>query len=467
MANKQVRRPFVVILGILVVNFLGLFSETSLNIALPVLRETFSVSSAAIQWLVIAYMLMIGLALPLSTLISHWFKTKDIIIFAIFIFALGSVIAACANSFTVLLIGRTIQGIATGLFIPLMFTIATIIFPSNKFGSVMGVIGVVMGFAPVIGPTLSGIIIDSLSWRWIFWLFLPFLLLSLLLTIFTMPNVIEQTHPRVDWLSVILSMLGFGLLVSSVGLISNLGIASPIVIILILLSLLILFIYIHRQLRINRPILNFKILTNSRYRNGTLIVIFNFGIVLAAMYLLPQMLQNGLGQKANTTGWILLPAGVLNAVISVIAGRLSDRFGARYLVLTGTVIFIAGLIMMSIINLKSGIPYIISAQSMLLSGSAMLFPPAQSYSLRSLSAAHSSDGSTIMNTCQQIMGALSTSITNSLLVFGGTLHPLQNTAARFMSASRFAFIFAFVLAVLILIVAFQIKGKDKTSRQTA
>lgn len=467
MANRKAtdRNPYIIILGILIINFLGLFSETSLNIALPVLRRAFNVSSAQIQWLVISYILMVGLTLPLSTLISHWFKTRNIILFSILIFGLGAIIAAISQNYFWLLFGRTIQGIGTGLFIPLMFTIAALIFPSNKLGIAMGLISVVMNFAPAIGPTLSGVIINYLSWRWIFWLFLPFLFLAFILDILVMPNIISKTKPSFNWLDVIYSLLGFGLLVTAIGLVANLGWHSPIVVILLIASLIILYRYVKRQIASKHPILDFTALKQKTYRDGSVLVILNLGIILGAMYLLPQILQNGLGYSANLAGWIMLPAGILNAIFAVISGKLYDSYGAKKWVQVGSLFLLCGGLMLAFINLHSSIIYIILAQSILLMGDSFLLSPAQSYTLNSLKKEKISNGSTLMNTFQQIIGAISTSIVTTLLVSGEQISQSSSQAGKFISGSHLGFVFVLLLVIIIIIFAFQIKEKPQKNKK--
>lgn len=142
--DKQIKRQFMVVLGVLVINFLGLFSETALNIALPQIGDNFQVSSGQTQWLVLGYTMVVGIVLPLTTLISRWVKAKIILAFAAIVFILGALIAALAPTFAWLFIGRTIQGISTGLFIPLLFAVTLLVYPANKLGAAMGIISVGM-----------------------------------------------------------------------------------------------------------------------------------------------------------------------------------------------------------------------------------------------------------------------------------------------------------------------------------
>ncbi len=149
-------------------SFVGMFSETSLNIALPRMMTALHVDTGTIQWLVTGYMLVIGIVMPLSSLLTRKFKTQRIVLFALSAFIVGALISAIASTFSVVLIGRMIQGIGTGLILPLMFSVAMVIFPPQKLGTIMGLCSLVIMFAPAIGPTLTGLMLNSLSWHFIF-----------------------------------------------------------------------------------------------------------------------------------------------------------------------------------------------------------------------------------------------------------------------------------------------------------
>ncbi|MBA1394046.1 MFS transporter, partial [Lactobacillus sp. XV13L] len=138
-ARVQVKRPWLAMMSMMIGAFVGMLSETSLNIALPQLMKAFNINSGAVQWLVTGYMLVIGVILPFSSLLTKWFTTRQIVIIGLLDFIVGAVIAALAPTFTILLVGRMIQGLGTGLILPLMFTVAMLIFPPYKLGTAMGV----------------------------------------------------------------------------------------------------------------------------------------------------------------------------------------------------------------------------------------------------------------------------------------------------------------------------------------
>ncbi|GAC46194.1 major facilitator superfamily transporter permease [Pediococcus acidilactici NGRI 0510Q] len=318
--------------------FVGMFSETSLNIALPQLMSHLNVAAGTIQWLVTGYMLVIGIVLPFSSLISKWFTTRQIIIFGLLAFIVGAVVSALSTAFPMLLAGRMIQGIATGLILPMMFTVAMQVFPPYKLGAAMGMCALVIMFAPAIGPTLTGLILAKLSWNWIFWAFVPFLVIALLFAIFGLKNVGELTKPKVDVLSLLESIIGFSGIVMGVSFASEQGWASPLVLGSLIVGIVVLALYVKRQLALAEPVLNLKIFAIPAFRTGAVLVMLDFGIILSAMYLLPMYIQRGLLLPVALTGIIMLPGGIINALVSAVAGRLYDKVGAKTPVRLGLII---------------------------------------------------------------------------------------------------------------------------------
>lgn len=461
---KQIKNPFMIVLGVLVINFLGLFSETALNIALPNIGQNFHVNSGQTQWLILGYTMVIGIVLPLTTLISRWVKAKVILAFSAVVFILGSVIAALAPSFIWLFIGRTIQGVSTGLFMPLLFAVTILVYPSDKLGTAMGIIAVVMNFAPAIGPSLSGLIINYLSWRWIFIIFVPVSMIALVLILMTVPDVIKQTKPKVDLLSVIYSIFGFGLLITTVGMFSNVGFKNMGLYVLLLIAIVFVVIYVRRQLKLAKPVLNFKIFKSRKYTVAAIITTLNFAMVMAAMYIIPQMLQSGLRFSVSEAGLILLPAGLVNAFVSLLAGHLYDSFGAKRLVQTGAVLALIGVLLLLRMRASSSLWYVIGVDIILMTGSGLLLSPAQSYGLGDLSGTDSNDGSTIMNTLQQVFGVLSVSIATTFLIVGQHASENTSSAVKYMAGAHMSFWWVTLLMACLTFFAFKIVEGTKSSR---
>ena len=196
--------------ALLVAGFVGLFSETALNVALGQLSEVFNVGPTTIQWLATGYFLTLGILIPVTGILMQKFTTRQMFLTSIILSLVGTILAASAPAFGVLLTGRIIQAAGLAISLPLTQNVIFTIFPPNKRGGAMGLMGLVMLAGPALGPTLAGLILDTLSWHWIFWLTIPFLLFSLIFGIKFLPNVNEVRNVSIDALSVILSTIGFG-----------------------------------------------------------------------------------------------------------------------------------------------------------------------------------------------------------------------------------------------------------------
>lgn len=463
-ARVDVAHPMLAMMGMLIGGFVGMFSETSLNIALPQLMAQLNVSTATIQWLVTGYMLMVGVVLPLSSIITKWFTTRQVILFALVDFAVGAVISASAPGFGMLLFGRMIQGIATGLILPLMFTVAMQIFPPYKLGAAMGMVGLVIMFAPAVGPTLAGIVLGVASWRWIFWLFVPFLIIAFIFAVTSLKNIAEVTRPKVDFLSIILSTLGFGSLVLGVSLASDRGWGSGVVIAALVLGILVLAWYTHRQLTVAKPVLNLRAFAIPGFRIGAVLVMINFGIILSAMYLLPMYIQKGLLVPVALTGIIMFPGGVMNAIVSAVSGRLYDHVGAQMPARIGFIISMVGALMLALTSTHSAIWYIILAHVILMIGAPLAMSPSQTHGLNALTGPIAADGSAIMNTLQQIVGAISTAIATSLLGIGQAAYLTNgatNAAGAFVNGAHYGFYFTFILALAGFLLALRLPKPER------
>ncbi|WP_261810548.1 DHA2 family efflux MFS transporter permease subunit [Levilactobacillus humaensis] len=460
-ARVPVAHPTLAMMGMLIGGFVGMFSETSLNIALPQLMTQLNVSTATIQWLVTGYMLMVGVVLPLSSIITKWFTTRQVILFALVAFAVGAVISASAPGFGVLLFGRMIQGVANGLILPLMFTVAMQIFPPYKLGAAMGMVSLVVMFAPAVGPTLAGLVLGIASWRWIFWLFVPFLVIAFIFAVTSLKNIAPVTRPKVDFLSIVLSTIGFGSLVMGVSLASDNGWVSLPVIGSLLVGLVVLAWYTHRQLNMEKPILNLRAFAIPGFRIGASLVMINFGIILSAMYLLPMYIQKGVLIPVALTGIIMFPGGIVNAIVSAAAGRLYDRVGARMPVRLGFIISMAGAVLLALTTTSSAIWYIILAHVILMIGAPLAMSPSQTHGLNALTGPLAADGSAIMNTFQQIVGAISTAIATSLLGIGQVAYGAGSRAAAFVNGAHYGFYFTFIMAFVGFLLALRLPKQEQ------
>lgn len=458
------KNPYLVMMGLYLGAFIGMFSETSLNIALPQLMSVFSVSAAAAQWMVVGYMLVIGLVLPFASLLMKWLSVRRLSFFALGAFFIGAVISGCAMNFPILLAGRMIQGIGTGLVLPMMFALVLEVFPPHKIGAAMGFTALIIMFAPAIGPTLSGFILGAFSWRGIFFLFAIILLIAMAFTAKYMISPYEITKPHIDILSCVLSCLGFGGLVLGVSLASALGWLSAPVLIAILCGIVCIVFYAKRQLSLKTPVINVRAFAIPAFRIGAILVMIDFGITLSSMYLLPQYLQNGMLLPVAMTGIVMLPGGVVNALVSLFAGNLYDKIGAKLPVRLGFLLSALGAALLMFAGHDANVFYVILCHVIIMIGVPLAMSPAQSSGLNALPAELSTDGSTILNTMQQVLGAVCTAVATSLLAIGQNAYTAaggNDSAQAFVQGTHYGLVFAIVLALLGFVLSFKLKNPRK------
>ena len=202
-----------IMVSLIIGAFFAILNETLLNIALTTLMAEFAISLPTVQWMATGFMLVMGIIIPASAVLTQWFTTRQLFLSTMLIFTIGTIVCALAPSFPILLIGRLIQAVGTGLLMPIIFNVFLLIFPPHRRGKVMGLVGLVIMFAPAIGPTLSGVIVEYLGWRYLFITVIPFALFSILFAYKYLVNVSEVTKPKIDVLSLVFSSVGFGAIV--------------------------------------------------------------------------------------------------------------------------------------------------------------------------------------------------------------------------------------------------------------
>ncbi len=462
-ARVQVAHPYRALMGLYLGGFTGMYSETALNIALPQLSAAFGVDISLTQWLVVGYMLAIGIVLPFSSLLMKWFPARGLTVFALGAFFVGSMISGCSSDFGVALTGRVIQGIGTGLVLPMMFSMVMEVIPPHKLGSAMGITALVIMFAPAVGPTLSGLIMGVMSWRFIFFSFALILLVGIVFALKFEVNPYELTKPHIDALSIVLSCLGFGGLVFGVGASSLFGWLSVPVLGSLIVGIACLALYTKRQLGMDIPVLDLRAFTYQGFRVGALCIMLNFGITLSAMYILPQYYQNGMLLAVALTGIVMLPGGVVNALVSVAAGNIFDRIGARIPALMGFALSAIGAAMLMLATPESSLAYVIGCHIVMMVGVPLAMSPSQTHALSSLPHRLSTDGSTILNTVQQVMGAVCTAVATNLLASGQAAYYASggsDSSLAFTQGSHWGFMFALVLAIVGFLFATRIKKQS-------
>lgn len=390
--------------------FLCNLNQTLLNVALPSIMSDFNISASQGQWISTGYMLVSGLMIPITAFLIERFKTRPLYHFSITMFLIGSILAGISPSFTVLILGRMIQAIGSGVIMPLMTVTLMNIYPANKIGSIMGLIGLAMNFAPGIGPTMAGWIVQSYNWRYLFYILIPFAALNLLLSFRYLANVGRQKMLKFNLIGVILSSVGLGCLLlgfSNAG--DHLWLSFNVLGVIIIGSV-ITAIFVYQQLTITSPMLNFTVFKSKTF---TMTTIINFVVIMAlygGMLLLPMFLQNVRHVTPFVSGVIMLPGACFMAILSPLSGRLFDRYGAKPITIIGLVILIVGTFMFTQLTVHSTVTFAALAQTIRSIGLVLILMPLQTEALKSLPLELVAHGTAMFQTTRQIAGSIGTSI---------------------------------------------------------
>ncbi|WP_217593669.1 DHA2 family efflux MFS transporter permease subunit [Cohnella sp. GbtcB17] len=411
--NNIKRGP--IMLALIIGLFVAALNETLMGNALPELMKSFDVSAATAQWLSTAFMLVVGVLVPVTAILQQWFTTRKIFLSAMGLFFVGTLIAAVSPTFSVLLIGRIIQAIGTGMLLPLVMNVIMTIFPPEKRGGAMGTLGLVVMFAPAIGPTVSGLIVDGLSWRWLFYLVTPFALLSVIIGAAVLKNVSEVTKPRVDFLSIVLSTIGFGGIVYGFSSAGERGWSEPAVIWTIAAGGVALLLFVWRQLILKQPVMDLRAF---KYPTFALVAVLLFMLMMtffSSAIMLPMFMQGVLLVTAFKSGLILLPGGIINGFMAPVSGKLFDKFGPRVLVVPGLVIAVISLWQFTRFDETTSTGFLVTIHIALMIGIALVMMPAQTAGLNQLPNHLHPHGTAILNTLQQVSGAIGTALYISIM----------------------------------------------------
>lgn len=391
--------------------FVVILNETIMGVALPRLMTDLVIDAATAQWLTTAFMLTMAVVIPITGFVIRRARTRTVFLISMALFSTGTAIAALAPGFAVLLLGRVVQAGGTAIMLPLLMTTVMTVTPPATRGRTMGTISVVISVAPALGPTIAGLILAVLDWRWMFGLVLPIALASLLLGALRMPDVTTPEHAPVDWVSVPAAALGFGGLVF--GLSSFATGTGATAWVWLAAGAGALSLFAARQVwlaRTDDALLDLRVFRVPAFAGGmglmALMMLTMFGVII----LVPLYAQEVLGVDVLTTGLVLLPGGLLMGLVAPAVGRAYDRYGPRVLLVPGTVLVSAAMWGLTMLP-SSGRPWALLAVHVTLSlGLALVFTPLFTASLGSLPPQRYAYGSAAVGTVQQVAGAAGTAL---------------------------------------------------------
>ena len=408
---------FVSIAILTFITFVGNFTQLQLSAALPTIVSDFGISVTTGQWLTSIFQLVMGVMVPLTAYLTRRFSTRQIVIASMAVFTLGSVFAWLGSSFVLVLIGRLLEAVGTGVMWPVLQITVFSIYPLSRRGMAMGTVGMAMSVAPAIGPTLGGVQTDLNGWRSIFLTLTVIGVISLFLAIFGLRNFGTcDASAKADFFSVGLSIFGFGGLMFGFTNIESYPFTHPMVWLAMLIGLVGIVWFVLRQIHGARrqaadpskqpPLLNLSVLKNKSFTVGTVTAALSFFAFSSIMVIMPLYIQDCRGYSATISGLVMLPGAFGQCIAQFFGGKALDRFGARPVALIGSITLLFGTIMMSLISMTSWIWWVSIWQFVRQIGMGFVLMPITTWSLNCLEPEEVSAGSAVTNTVRQIAGAI-------------------------------------------------------------
>lgn len=472
---------FVSIAILTFITFVGNFTQLQLSAALPTIVSDFGISVTTGQWLTSIFQLVMGVMVPLTAYLTRRFSTRQIVIASMAVFTLGSVFAWLGSSFVLVLIGRLLEAVGTGVMWPVLQITVFSIYPLSRRGMAMGTVGMAMSVAPAIGPTLGGVQTDLNGWRSIFLTLTVIGVISLFLAIFGLRNFGTcDASAKADFFSVGLSIFGFGGLMFGFTNIESYPFTHPMVWLAMLIGLVGIVWFVLRQIHGARrqaadpskqpPLLNLSVLKNKSFTVGTVTAALSFFAFSSIMVIMPLYIQDCRGYSATISGLVMLPGAFGQCIAQFFGGKALDRFGARPVALIGSITLLFGTIMMSLISMTSWIWWVSIWQFVRQIGMGFVLMPITTWSLNCLEPEEVSAGSAVTNTVRQIAGAIGAPVLVILMETFTALRWAAIGGAKNMYAAANVFgiqwalrVSATICFIMVVMVFFGVRGNGAGS----
>ncbi|MEB8332895.1 DHA2 family efflux MFS transporter permease subunit [Staphylococcus aureus] len=425
--NIDLKQRNRVIAVVMIGAFVGVLNQTLMTTILPEIMKGFTVSSSTAQWLTTIFMLVNGIMIPITAFLIERFTLRSLFFNATCFLMIGSFICMLGINFPMLLVGRSIQALSAGILMPLTQTLLFIMFPPEKRGMAMGMFGLVIGFAPAIGPTAAGWFVNIFDWRYLFLVVLLIGMIDFVFGYLSLPNITELSKPNLDKLSVILSTVSFGGLLYGFSTAGNLGWSHPMVYITIIAAIVILTVFIFRQLKLESPLLEFRVFKYNDFSVAMILIVLMFMLFIGNLTILPIYMQTMMKWSPLESGLILLPGGLIMGLLSPVTGKLFDKIGGRILSIMGMLTIMIGALLMAQFSQNTTQLYVIISFSVTMLGNAMIMTPMTTQALNALPHQYIAHGTAMNNTIRQVSAAIGTGILVTLMTGLGKTSSLSGS----------------------------------------
>ena len=429
-------------------SFCGVVSETAMNVTFPTLMNEFGIGTSTVQWITTGYLLILSLVITLSSYLKRNCSQRTLFLTAISSFIIATAACCLAPNFTVLLLGRMVQGIGTGIALPLMYNIILNEAPKEQIGTFMGIGMLVTAVAPAIGPVLGGVVVDMFGWRYIFLSLLPLLLLSLAIGLALIKRSVPEEHSSFHFFDYLLIVIGYTTFVLALVQASSAGWLSVPVLVLIATAASAILYFAWRTRHESSPLLRMEVLRYGKFTMALVAILVAQFTVLALGYIIPNYSQISNHTNASLAGMLLVPGCIVGAILSPLSGKILDRTGAKLPIIAGYGFMLASLVLFAVFgnNLSTNMFY--AFYVIFTIGQGLGCASALTFCLAQLPDNLSADGNAIVNSFQQLAGAMGTAVASTIVAASQKAFAPEQFAQATAAGSRNAF---FVLLIMFLV----------------
>lgn len=435
--------------------------STAMTTALPDVTSYFGVGTSAGQWVTSGYSLAMGIVLPLTAFLITRFPTKRLYLAGIGSFIAGLLLSIFARSFGVMMAGRVIQACGNGILMSSAQVIILTVYPVEKKGGMMGIYGLATTAAPVIAPTIAGLLIDAFGWKSIFYVVLVIMAVSFATSCIVFENVLELQDKKFDFLSFAESILVFGGITLGIGNLSSCGIVSAEAGVPLLIGIAAGIVFILRQCKLEKPFLDVKIMKNRDYTISVISSMVLYLVMMGSSVLMPLYVQSVMGYSAVVSGLVTLPGSLATAIVSPFAGRIYDKMGIKKIFVAGAAVLVISNVGMAFLTMGTPLWVAVCLNVIRNISIGSLMMPLLTWGTSRVELKKVADASSLLTSFRTIAGSIGSALFVGIMTavsaasessFGdGALMHGMNIAFLGMSAGA---------AVLLLIAVFGIKNRS-------
>lgn len=398
-----------------IMSFSGVCVETAMNVTFPTLMQEFGIGTSTVQWMTTSYLLVLAAVVPTSSFLNRRFRTKHVFIAAMCFYVAGILCGFMAVSFPMLLCGRILEGIGTGIALPLMFNIITEQSPLKNMGAMMGIGTLVTAMAPAVGPSVGGWLAESFGWRAIFAALLPILVLAFVMGAISIRQSHEVSHEKFDFLGWLPLAAGFAALVFAVDLGLAQGVTSPVLWGCLAAFVVLMALFVRREHTAGQPLIHLSVFRKSRFTMSVVALVCLQFVVLGLSFLIPNYAQLVMGAGETEAGSILLPGCLVGAVMAPLSGQILDKLGARRPIVTGACCALLGTALFAAFSAHLVTGVAIAFYICFAFGQSLMVGNSLTTALTFLPVETKADGNAVVNTLQQLAGAIGTSVSSAIV----------------------------------------------------